>query len=1034
MARESIGEAFIRIFARGEKSQFRKEARDTLGDIDDEFEKAGERHSKQHDEGYARDQANSQTLRRSLVSKLTGLANDSAVNRAARRLGNRISGWLNGGDEVDEWGLTMRNNLRGVALEAGMTADEFDRLNKTIRMPGGDDIDRKFEMEGLRRGNRRLDDFADKMQVGRDRVNHFAVGIGAVFGRQSRNDFIHAIGGFIGLAARIPNIFIAGAQSIAQWGSRISAAQGAGAKMAAALRPLMTTGLGAAAALGGMMLILSPLAALLSGLAAIITALSSTIVMGLIGAVGALAGAFAPLVAGIGVTILAFRNMPKEAKTAFKSLKGEFSGLGDVAGRNMFGNATEQVRRFRTVVGGLRPIVANVGQSISRVGDYFVDALQSPGFRLFKLEMGAFLPQAVGQLGRSFVNAMGGIGGIFRGLIPITQRFLTWVERITGEFTRWANSAQGQRQIKTFMNEAAESAKSLGRFLKEAGGFLWDLLRAGQGTGNSIFDNMAAGISRWRDALAADPGIQQRWLSNGPRLASALNDASQGAGRLFAALDNEGGLQQVIGAFKLLGGALRIAGAMVGFMTTQWRIMAALLGAMLKPIGSLLRTLGNIPGFGWAEDAGRKLEEAAEGMFKFAKGGDAAKTSASNASGGVNQLRDSLNQISGAATRATRAVALQRLEQTGAMKSARLMGISQRDLVAASLGNERATRRVTSAMRENNNPLFLQSKWALLKSIGMTKEQYERESAAVRRNTAEQRRRNIVLNETLDRFAKRPKLSFAIEALGYKPTIKQLNNLQRQFKLTPKNLRIIAKALGVDTTSKQFRGLIKDAKNVDKQRPKPKVDIDKKPFDGKKKAIDRDLRNVHRTKPVPRIDANKRAFDGVIRRTNLELTAVGRRNVVPRVSVNTGNSLSSIRTLQAGLNALRSKTVTATVVRRVVGGNRAVAAGGAFIPMASGGITSLADGAGGVLSSEYRTGNGFRLAEAGPEAVVPLQRPLAQVDPAVRMRSAIAQGKINGLGGPQKVVDVGGLTVVTPTSDPKAVATETVNALVGKGY
>lgn len=80
------------------------------------------------------------------------------------------------------------------------------------------------------------------------------------------------------------------------------------------------------------------------------------------------------------------------------------------------------------------------------------------------------------------------------------------------------------------------------------------------------------------------------------------------------------------------------------------------------------------------------------------------------------------------------------------------------------------------------------------------------------------------------------------------------------------------------------------------------------------------------------------------------------------------------------------------------------------------------------------------IGEAGPEAVVPLARPLSMVDPAVRELSAIAQGLKPGLdaNGAMIPAPVGGrevnLTVVTPTQDPFAVATEVVNRLAAVGY
>jgi hypothetical protein len=52
---------------------------------------------------------------------------------------------------------------------------------------------------------------------------------------------------------------------------------------------------------------------------------------------------------------------------------------------------------------------------------------------------------------------------------------------------------------------------------------------------------------------------------------------------------------------------------------------------------------------------------------------------------------------------------------------------------------------------------------------------------------------------------------------------------------------------------------------------------------------------------------------------------------------------------------------------------------------------------GGVFSGQRGIGVIRRIAEAGAEAVVPLNRALSQVDPSVRALSAIAQGKVPGM-------------------------------------
>lgn len=75
------------------------------------------------------------------------------------------------------------------------------------------------------------------------------------------------------------------------------------------------------------------------------------------------------------------------------------------------------------------------------------------------------------------------------------------------------------------------------------------------------------------------------------------------------------------------------------------------------------------------------------------------------------------------------------------------------------------------------------------------------------------------------------------------------------------------------------------------------------------------------------------------------------------------------------------------------------------------------------------------IGEAGPEAVVPLNRPLSQVDPSVRWLSALAQGKTafgaGGVaGGRQVVVQPGAIVVQTVRADPYLVATSVVDQLV----
>lgn len=76
------------------------------------------------------------------------------------------------------------------------------------------------------------------------------------------------------------------------------------------------------------------------------------------------------------------------------------------------------------------------------------------------------------------------------------------------------------------------------------------------------------------------------------------------------------------------------------------------------------------------------------------------------------------------------------------------------------------------------------------------------------------------------------------------------------------------------------------------------------------------------------------------------------------------------------------------------------------------------------------------IGEAGPEAVVPLRRNLAQVDPSVRALSAFAQGlpvpggEPGASSGRTVTVEAGAITVVTPSTDPRIAANQVMDRLV----
>lgn len=99
-----------------------------------------------------------------------------------------------------------------------------------------------------------------------------------------------------------------------------------------------------------------------------------------------------------------------------------------------------------------------------------------------------------------------------------------------------------------------------------------------------------------------------------------------------------------------------------------------------------------------------------------------------------------------------------------------------------------------------------------------------------------------------------------------------------------------------------------------------------------------------------------------------------------------------------------------------------------------GGGGNLALASGGILSQRRQIAPGVIAGEAGLEAVVPLRRPLSQVDPSVRELSAIARGLYSKTGsyastGRGVTVAEGAITVLAPYSDPRNVAVAVLDEL-----
>jgi hypothetical protein len=154
-----------------------------------------------------------------------------------------------------------------------------------------------------------------------------------------------------------------------------------------------------------------------------------------------------------------------------------------------------------------------------------------------------------------------------------------------------------------------------------------------------------------------------------------------------------------------------------------------------------------------------------------------------------------------------------------------------------------------------------------------------------------------------------------------------------------------------------------------------------------------------------------------------------------KIDISAGGNAQSVisRTKSALADLPSSKTITIKVTK--TGSGASLVARGAILMAEGGVIQSMASG--GFANFRQFIRPDVIAGEAGREAVVPLDRPLGQVDPAVRELAAFAQGKFDALlsnAVAKQGINASGWTIVTPTTDPAAVADEVFNRLAAMSY
>jgi len=455
---------------------------------------------------------------------------------------------------------------------------------KNFNSTSGKDM-RKFYSDVVRdndRGANRISRFGEKV----DRAGNI---VGKAFGKGGRNDVLSFFGSFMQAPVEIVGKLVKGLGGLVDMGKNMKTAwSGAGGGfeglMAAGkqLGPIMSNVYALAGIIGGLVLVGGPVAGLISNLAAAIVALGSAVAFTLGAGLGVLAGLLLPVAAGLGTLGLAFMGMSDKTKKALKeSLKpitDQLKDLQEIARGGILRGLDKAAEPLAKGMKTVAPLIQATSNAIGDMIGQFAQGTASPGFKKFIDTMVIYIPDAISSLTGIIKNVASGLGGIFEGVIPITQDFLGWLSGITEEFAHWGQTT-GPEDVIGFMETAKGAAEDLWGLITSSGELLGRLLfnkDAAKG-GGSILDQMTGQVQDWIDTLKKDPDAFKNWIGDGVDSIKKIGAGLDHLGEMFDKLDtpkNRKAATQVLG---LIEGGLGAISTTIGIVSGAWEGFMGLL-------------------------------------------------------------------------------------------------------------------------------------------------------------------------------------------------------------------------------------------------------------------------------------------------------------------------------------------------------------------------------------------------------------------------------------------------------------------------
>lgn len=343
--------------------------------------------------------------------------------------------------------------------------------------------------------------------------------------------------------------------------------------------------------------------------------------------------------------------------------------------------------------------------------------------------------------------------------------------------------------------------------------------------------------------------------------ATSMSTAEGRAAKLQTAVRGAAG----VGGMVLLADSAGKAGTKLGALEAAagGALSGAALGAFAGPVGA---------------GVGAAIGGLAAGALSLLHNTKGAGDAAAGAIGSWKTYAGTLDQVSGATTEATRAMVLQKAEESGLLKDTRAAGVADRQVVNAILGNGKARDSVTAAIKREVSaiqdsidakkqglaqdiklandmsvPLAEQNKAAervkatRLEIESLEKLRDERAKGtdkvlegigAVKKSITETQKAAAATRDYTGKLKGIPPAKKTlIQAEGIIPTTKGVIELSEKYALTPDQVKTVIGATGVEFTAGQIKKITEQVEAYGRLHPKPKADVETALAQAKIKAL-----------------------------------------------------------------------------------------------------------------------------------------------------------------------------------------------------